>query len=72
MEQKVEEISQELTKEDVWNVIEYVDGLYRGIKNNGIDINGNTYIYNPQSEQFNLKNVTNFFNFLFQNTTSFL
>ncbi len=59
MEQKVEEISQELTKEDVWNVIEYVDGLYRGIKNNGIDINGNTYIYNPQSEQFNLKNLTN-------------
>lgn len=57
---EIEEVSQDmLSEQQVWNIVEYVDGLYRGIKTNGIDINGNTYIYNPQSESLNLKNLTN-------------
>ena len=57
---EIEEVSQDmLSEQQVWNIVEYVDGLYRGIKVNGIDINGNTYIYNPQSENLNLKNLTN-------------
>ena len=48
-----------LSKEQVWNVLDYADGFYRGIKANGIDLNGHTFIYNPQSEQFNLKDLTN-------------
>lgn len=57
---KTEEVSQDmLSKEQVWNILEYADGFYRGIKANGIDLNGHTFIYNPQSEQFNLKDLTN-------------
>lgn len=44
---------------EVWSVLEYADGLYRGIKNYGIDFNGVNYIYNPESEKFVLKNLTN-------------
>lgn len=56
----IEEVSQEkLTSQQVWDVIEYADALYRGIQSKGIDFNGNMYFYNPQSEQFNLKDLTN-------------
>ena len=57
---EIEEVSQDsLTTQQVWDIVEYVNGLYQNIRTNGVDINGHTYIYNPQSESLNLKNLTN-------------
>ena len=50
---------EQLSKEQVWDVLTYVDNLYKDIKIKGIDLYGNTYFYNPETEKFNLKNLTN-------------
>lgn len=51
------EEEKELTEEQVWNIVNYVDGLYRDIKTNGWGVLDN-YIYNSDNEKINLKNLT--------------
>lgn len=55
--ENTEEVS--LSSEQVWDVLQYADALYRDIKINGLDLYGNTYFYNPSTEKLNLKNLTN-------------
>lgn len=39
----------ELTEQQVWDIVEYIDGLYRDIKSNGI-VSLENYIYNSETE----------------------
>lgn len=46
----------ELTEQQVWDIVEYIDGLYRDIKSNGI-VSLENYIYNSETEKLNLKDL---------------
>lgn len=48
-----------LSSEQVWDILKYADGLYNGLKGKGINLYGDTYIYNPETEKIQLKNLTN-------------